>query len=181
MTVSDLPSLNPSYRYCPLCGNTLGLKLVKAGDPQRPVCSTCGYIVYFDPKVAVGTIIRSNSGDIALVRRSIEPGYGKWVFPGGYVDRGEEPVAAARREALEEACLEIQIEGLINIYSYPAIVPIIIVYASTVSRGELKAGDESLEARWFTANNLPWDELAFRSTTEALQDHLHGILHSLGR
>ena len=159
----------------------MGLKLLKAGEPKRPMCGTCGYVVYFDPKVAVGTIIRSNSGDIALVRRSIQPGYGKWVFPGGYVDRGEEPVTAARREALEEACLEINIEGLINIYSYPAVIPIIIVYASTVSGGALKAGDESLEAQWFSVDNLPWDELAFRSTTEALQDHLRGILHSLVR
>ena len=70
------------------------MKLVKDGEPDRPVCRACGYVVYLDPKVAVGTIIRNDAGQIALVRRSIEPGYGKWVFPGGYVDRGEPPFSA---------------------------------------------------------------------------------------
>ena len=83
---------------------------VKRGEPKRPVCRKCGYVVYLDPKVAVGTIVRNESDSIALVRRAIEPGYGKWVFPGGYVDRGEEPTVAAIREAREEASLEIRID-----------------------------------------------------------------------
>ena len=96
-----------SYSFCPLCGEHLEQKVVKSTEPPRPVCSKCGYIVYFDPKIAVGTIIQNSQKEIALVRRSIEPGYGKWVFPGGYVDRGETLLVAAAREAQELSLIHI--------------------------------------------------------------------------
>ena len=165
------------YRFCPLCGGGLEPRVVKAGEPERPVCGGCGHIVYLDPKIAVGTVIRDAGGQIALVRRSIEPGYGKWVFPGGYVDRGEVLGAAASREALEEANLRIRLDGLINLYSYAGRAPIIVVYAATAVGGELRADDESLEAAWFPVDAIPWGELAFRSTGDALRDYLRGILH----
>ena len=138
-----------SFRFCPVCGGPLTPKLLKSGEPNRPVCDECGYVVYLDPKVAVGTIIGDGHDQIALVRRAIEPGHGKWVFPGGYVDRGEELAIAAVREAHEEAALHIRIDGLINLYSYAGRAPIIIVYAATVVGGELRADDESLDAAWF--------------------------------
>ena len=160
------------YRFCPLCGGRLAPQVVKRGEAARPVCGGCGHVVYLDPKVAVGTIIRNAAGEVALVRRSIEPGYGKWVFPGGYVDRGEELHAAAVREAQEEASLRIRIDSLIGLYSYPGQTTIIIVYAATAAGGTLRADDESLEAAWFGSGELPWPELAFRSTGDALRDYL---------
>ena len=108
---------------------------------------------------------------IVLVRRAIEPGYGLWVFPGGYVDQGEEVTAAAIREAREESGLEIRIDSLVNIYSYGGRSPIIIVYAATALSGDLCADDECLEAGLFRSSEIPWDALAFRSTTEALRDY----------
>jgi 8-oxo-dGTP diphosphatase len=159
------------YRFCPSCGGRLDARRLKPSDPERPVCSACGYVVYLDPKVAVGTIIRSADGRLVLVRRAIEPGYGLWVFPGGYVDRGEEITAAARREAREESGLEVRIDRLVNIYSYGGRSPIIIVYAATALGGELCGDDECLDARLFAPDELPWQELAFRSTTEALRDY----------
>ena len=84
-------------------------------EPQRPVCARCGHVVYLDPKIAVGTIIQVASGGLVLVRRAIEPGYGKWVFPGGYVDRGEPLTAAAVREAREECGLDVVLDGLVNV------------------------------------------------------------------
>jgi 8-oxo-dGTP diphosphatase len=159
------------YRFCPSCGGRLETRLLKPSDPERPVCSACGYVVYLDPKVAVGTIIRSADNQLVLVRRAIEPGYGLWVFPGGYVDRGEEITAAARREAREESGLEVRIDRLVNIYSYGGRSPIIIVYAATALGGELCGDDECLDARLFAPDELPWQELAFRSTTEALRDY----------
>ncbi len=170
-------ALDSIYRFCPRCSAPLVAKRPKDGEPERPVCERCGYIVYLDPKVAVGTIISNAKGEIALVRRAIEPGFGKWVFPGGYVDRGETLVAAATRETLEESQLEIRLDGLVNVYSYPDRVPVIIVYAATHTGGDLVAADESLEARWFGEAALPWEELAFRSTREGLRDFLKGILH----
>jgi 8-oxo-dGTP diphosphatase len=160
-----------AYRFCPSCGGRLEGRLLKASEPARPVCTSCGYVVYLDPKVAVGTIIRAADDRLVLVRRAIEPGYGLWVFPGGYVDRGEEITAAAIREAREESGLDIRIDGLVNIYSYGGRSPIIIVYAATALGGELCGDDECLEAGLFTPDSIPWDRLAFRSTTDALREY----------
>jgi ADP-ribose pyrophosphatase YjhB (NUDIX family) len=82
------------------------------------------------------------------------------------------------REAREEAGLEIRLDGLVSIYSYAGRAPVIIVYAATVTGGELQHDDESLEIRTFTEADIPWDELAFRSTREALRDYYAGVLHT---
>ena len=167
-----------TYRYCPACAGALVERLLKPGEPHRLVCTKCGSILYLDPKVAVGTIITAGAaaGDnrIVLVRRAIEPGYGLWVFPGGYVDRGETVLDAAIREAREEAGLEIRLEGLVNIYSYSGRPLIIIVYTASILGGELCVDDECLEARLFTPDDIPWSELAFVSTRDALRDCLDG-------
>src|SRR5215218_8818635 len=169
-----LPQDERPYSYCPLCGGDLELRSVKTTEPDRLVCSRCGFIFYQDPKVAVGTIISDDHGKIVLVKRAIEPGYGKWVFPGGYVDRGEEITLAALREAREEAGIDVRLDHLINIYSYAGRSPVIVVYAATMISGELAVDDEGLEAREFTLDEIPWDDLAFRSTNEALRDYIDG-------
>jgi ADP-ribose pyrophosphatase YjhB (NUDIX family) len=161
-----------AYRFCPVCGGPLEARALKASEPTRLVCIRCGFVFYLDPKVAVGTIITDERDQIVLVRRAIEPGYGKWVFPGGYVDRGEEVRIAAVREAREETGLEIRIDDLVNVYSYPGRAPVIIVYSATLIGGCLACDDEGLEAGFFTPADLPWDALAFRSTHEALQEFL---------
>jgi 8-oxo-dGTP diphosphatase len=160
------------YRYCPTCAGPLETRLLKEGDPERLVCTRCGQVLYLDPKVAVGTIIRTGDGRLVLVRRAIEPGYGLWVFPGGYVDRGEEVTVAAIREAREEAGFDVELEGLVNIYSYGTRSLIVIVYAARIVGGELCTDEECLEARLFTPEEIPWSQLAFHSTTQALRDYL---------
>jgi 8-oxo-dGTP diphosphatase len=155
-----------------MCGGDLEPRSLKATEPERLVCVRCGFVFYLDPKVAVGTVITDDDRRILLVRRAIEPGYGKWVFPGGYVDRGEQVHVAAVREAKEEAGLDVRLDHLINIYSYPGRAPVIIVFAASIVGGEVCCDDEGLEARWFGADEIPWDELAFRSTFEALQEFL---------
>ena len=162
------------WRFCPACAGTLEMRLLKHGDPERHVCTRCGQVLYQDPKVAVGTIIATADARIVLVRRAIEPGYGKWVFPGGYVDRGEAVTAAAIREAKEEAGLDVRLDRLVNIYSYPGRPLVVIVYAATALSGELCTDEECLEARLFTPEEIPWQELAFLSTTEGLQEYLAG-------
>jgi 8-oxo-dGTP diphosphatase len=164
----------PAFRFCPVCGSRSEARVLRVGEPARLVCtsSACAFVFYLDPKVAVGTIISRPDGRIVLVRRAIEPGYGKWVFPGGYVDRGEEVRLAAIREAREEAGLDVRIDHLVGIYSYPGRTPIIIVYAATMTGGELAVDDEGLEAQWFEPHAIPWDELAFLSTRDALHAYL---------
>jgi len=161
-----------AFRFCPACGGSLERRSIKTGDPDRLVCAACGFVFYMDPKVAVGTIITTPDGRLVLVRRAIEPGYGLWVFPGGYVDRGEPILDAAIREAREESGLHIRIDRLVNVYSYPGATPIIIVYAATMIGGELCTDEECLEARLFAPDEIPWDALAFRSTRQGLEEFL---------
>lgn len=167
--------MDTPYRFCPACAGTMELRLLKTGEPMRPVCTSCGQVIYLDPKVAVGTIVTDQDGRVVLVRRAIEPGYGLWVFPGGYVDRGEEVTAAAIREAKEESGLDIRLDGLVNIYSYPGRPLVVIVYAATRTGGELCVDEESLEARWFAPADIPWAHLAFQSTREGLSQYLEGF------
>src|SRR5262245_3869296 len=168
-----------AYRFCPRCGGALERRSLKSTEPIRPVCTSCGFVFYIDPKIAVGTIIEAENGGLVLVRRAIEPGYGKWVFPGGYVDRGETLTAAALREAREECGLEIHLDALVNIYSYPGRAPVIVVYAAHSVGGELCSDEECLEARVIDRAVIPWGDLAFRSTEEGLRDYLNGLRHPL--
>jgi ADP-ribose pyrophosphatase YjhB (NUDIX family) len=168
-----------AYQFCPRCGGTLERRVLKTAEPERPVCTRCGFVFYLDPKIAVGTIITSATGGIVLVRRAIEPGYGKWVFPGGYVDRGEALTAAAIREAREECGLDVRLDALVNLYSYPGRAPVIVVYAATALGGTLCVDEESLEVTEVDPAAIPWHNLAFRSTHEGLRDYLNGLRHPL--
>ncbi len=161
----------PVYRFCPQCGGSLASRQLRACDPPRLVCQACGFVVYLDPKVATGVILPLDGG-IVLLRRGIHPSYGKWVFPGGYVDRGETPEAAAVREAKEESGLDVKIQRLIGLYAYPGNAVILTVYAGEVTGGSLQLDEESLEAAIFPPERIPWEDLAFTSTSQALRDYL---------
>jgi ADP-ribose pyrophosphatase YjhB (NUDIX family) len=159
------------YRFCPRCAAGLSPRSLKDGEPDRLVCSGCEYVFYLDPKVAACTICMVDGG-IVLLRRAIEPQYGKWVFPGGFVDRGEQVTEAAVRETLEEVNLRVGISGILDAYSFPGSPVVVIVYAAEVLGGELRAGDESLEVRIFAPEELPWSDLAFDSTRAALREYV---------
>ncbi len=144
--------------------------MVKPGDPERPVCRECGFVHYLDPKVSACAIITVDN-KLVLLKRGIQPGYGKWVFPGGYVDRGEELEQAAIRETREETGVDVRIDGLVGAYSYGGSPVIVVVYAATILAGELQALDESIGLRLFERGKIPWDDLAFPSTSDALKDY----------
>ena len=162
---------NEDFRYCPRCGGALEPRALKAGEPPRLVCTACGYVFYLDPKVAACTICMLDGG-IVLLRRSIEPAMGKWVFPGGFVDRGESVGAAAVRETKEEVNLKVSLTGILDVYSFPASPVVVVVYAAEVTGGDLFACDECEEVGVFPPEKLPWEELAFESTRAALRDYV---------
>ena len=111
-------------------------------------------------------------GGIVLVQRDIEPGYGKWTFPGGFVERGERTESAAEREVLEETGLEVKVGGIVGLYSYEDQVPVIAVFSGRVTGGEPQPLDETMAVEVFPREGLPWSEMAFPSTEHALEDYL---------
>ena len=159
------------YKFCPRCGNHLGVRVLKRGDPERLVCESCGFIFYLGPKLVAGAIFELDGG-ILLVQRDIEPGYGKWTFPGGFVERGEKAEAAVEREVLEETGLEIEVKEIVGLYTYEGQIPAIAVFAARAVRGEPVPLDETMDVRSFPRDGLPWNQMAFPSTEQALKDYL---------
>ena len=146
-------------------------RVIKEGEPERLVCEECGFIFYQGPKLVAATIFEFDGG-VVLAQRAIEPGYGKWTFPGGFVERGERAEAAAEREALEEAGVELKVDEIIGLYSYEDQVPVIAVFSGRVTGGEPKPLDETMAVKVFPREGLPWSEMAFPSTEQALKDYL---------
>ena len=164
--------LSPSgYNFCPRCGGRLASRQIKAGEPERLVCGSCGFVFYQGPKL-VAAVIFELDGGIVLTQRDIEPGYGKWTFPGGFMEQGETAEDTARREALEESGVEIEVGEVVGLYSYERQVPVIAVFTGRVTGGELRPLDETMAVEVFPRDGLPWPEMAFPSTEEALKDYL---------
>ena len=160
------------YRYCPRCGGGLELRVVRQKERARPACTRCGLVVYLNPKVAACTVTTVDGG-IVLLKRGIEPERGRWVFPGGFVDRGETVPEAAVRETLEEVNLRVGLTGILDVYSFAGNEVVVIVYAAHVLSGRLAPGDEAQAVVAFPPEELPWEELGFESTRAALRDYLH--------
>ena len=164
----------PEYKFCPRCGKRLGVRLLKRGDPERLVCESCGFVFYQGPKLVAGALFEADGG-VLLVQRDIEPGYGKWTFPGGFVERGEPAEAAAEREVLEETGLEVRVSGIVGLYSYEGQVPAIAVFSARVVGGEPLPLDETMALRGYGRDEIPWSDLAFPSTEDALKDYLRKV------
>jgi ADP-ribose pyrophosphatase YjhB (NUDIX family) len=162
---------SPDYRFCPRCAGRLETRTLKDGDPERLVCGACGFVFYLGPKLVVGAIFELDGG-VVLIQRSIDPGYGKWTFPGGFVERGEVAEAAAMREVLEESGIEIEVTGIVGLYTYSGQIPAIAVFSGRVTGGEPTPLDETMAVRSFARDELPWSEMAFPSTEQALKDYL---------
>lgn len=153
-------------RYCPQCGMALEIK--QMGDRERPVCPECGFIYYMNPIVAVGTLVE-HEGRVALVLRGVEPERGRWGLPAGYIEADESAEEAAIRETLEEAHLSVELDGLLDAFSFGTGHDrgVLLIYAAHVLSGEIAAGDDAVDAAWFGPDELP--DIAFRTHREVLR------------
>ena len=174
--MSPKSDLNPgALRFCPLCGASLLRQVVPPDGRAHPVCPGCDFVYYLHPKLVAGTL-PARDGRVLLTRRAIEPSRGLWTFPGGYVDWGEDVREAARRETREEVGLHVDLDGLVGLYSYPGTPVVVVVYRAQVPEGVEPQPDaaEVLDVAYFAPDEIPWAELAFPSTREALRDWIDG-------
>jgi len=145
------------------------VRSIPEGDNrERVICAECGYILYDNPKIVVGSVARWGER-ILLCRRSINPRHGYWTLPAGYLELNESASAGAEREAWEEARARIEIEGLLAIYDIPRISQVQLIYRARLLDEAIEPGPESLEVRLFDWEGIPWSELAFPSVSWALQ------------
>ncbi|MGI8968082.1 MAG: NUDIX hydrolase [Chloroflexota bacterium] len=159
--------------YCPACGGTLEHRFIEEEGRDRQVCTQCSRIHYINPKVVAGTVPVRN-GRVWLLRRSIEPRHGFWTFPAGFMEMQETVRDAAMRETREELNLEVQLRDLLGIYSRSTIGNVLIVYHAD-ALGEPSAGSEALDIGLFGPEAIPWDDLAFWNTRDALRDWIQQL------
>ena len=160
-------SINPALaeaRFCPRCGQPADVAF-----PRSIACSHCGYSAYFNPKPVAGAIPVDDEDRVILLRRGFDPGRGRWTFPGGFVDLGESVEEAAHRETDEELGIAIELGRLVGVYSRADERVVLIVFLAR-ALGEPHTTPEAIEVRAFARAQIPWDELAFWSTDQALRD-----------
>ena len=164
-----MTGLNPALeqaRFCPRCAQPATIAY-----PRSITCPHCGYGAYYNPKPVAAAIPETPGGNIILLRRAFDPGKGLWTFPGGFVDLGETVQQAAHRETREELDIAIELGPLVGVYSRAEERTVLIVYAAQASE-QPSTTAEAVEVNTFEPKNIPWDELAFWSTRDALRDFL---------
>ena len=163
---------NKPPRFCPDCGDVL-LEPLPTTDGGAPLaCRRCGIPVYLDPKVAAACTVQSGDKVVLLRRAQHDEAFGRWILPGGHVNRGEAVDLAAQREVQEETGLGVEIEGLLGVYTYPENPVVLVVYKARHVSGKLNGGSEALEIGFFGPGEIPWDDLGYQSTSDALKDLL---------
>ena len=162
-----------SYANCYRCGGDLDKRWVRSERARRLVCRRCGVITYVNPKVVAGFIPVTSAGHVVLLRRAIEPAIGRWTYPAGFQEMGESVSDAAVRETWEEIRVRVSAQSLVGVYGYADAGVVTIVYMGRLRRGEHpRPGDESQDVGVFPPSKIPWNDLAFQSTTDALKDWL---------
>ncbi len=147
-------------------------KVVPPGDDKpRDVCDSCGFVNYQNPKIITG-VVAAFGDKILLCRRAIEPRKGYWTLPAGYQELKESSKDGARREAMEEAGADVEVDQLLAIYEIPEASQVMTIYRGRLKSPEIEAGPESMEVGLFAWDDIPWDQLAFPMVGEALNKYI---------
>ena len=155
------------FNFCQRCGE--GLEERQIEGMLRPQCPACHSVVFLDPKVAAVALVIDGDG-LVMVKRGVEPQYGKWAFPSGYVDRGEVVEAAAVREVREETGLDVGLDGLVGVYSLEGNPVVLVVYSAHITGGEVAVGHDALAVQTFRLDDLP--PMPFPHDEQILKDWL---------
>lgn len=162
--------MDPPLNFCSACGQRVTLRIPPGDSLPRGVCDGCGTIHYRNPRLVVGALADWD-GQVLLCRRAIEPRHGKWTLPAGFMENGESVEDAARRETLEEACARVELGPLFTMISVPFIHQVHVIYRARLLDLDFAPGVESLEVRLFAEEDIPWDELAFRTIKRSLKHY----------
>lgn len=161
-----------SIQYCAACGGPVHYRVPDDGDTrERAVCVNCGRIHYVNPLIVTGTIPQLD-GRILLCRRAIQPRRDKWTLPAGFMELSETLAQGAARETHEEAGADFELGALFSVLSVPRVGQVHFFFLADLRSDALDPGVETLEARLFSADEIPWDELAFPTVTKTLELYL---------
>jgi len=157
-------------KFCSVCGSDrIDLRIPDGDNLPRCVCGACGAIHYQNPKVVVGCLPEWQD-QVLLCRRAIEPRHGLWTLPAGFLENGETVTAGAVRETLEEAGARVAIGDLYTMISLPQISQIYMMFRARLVDCDFAPGTESLEVRLFHEDEIPWEEMAFRTIGRTLRN-----------
>jgi len=155
-------------KFCAQCGSLVEQRIPEGDNLPRFVCGTCHTIHYQNPRVVVGCIVEWQN-KVLLCRRAIEPRYGLWTVPAGFMENGETTDQGALRETQEEANARVEIGPLYALYNIPHISQVYILYRAQLLDLGFHAGAETLEVRLFDENEIPWDQIAFATIRNTLK------------
>jgi ADP-ribose pyrophosphatase YjhB (NUDIX family) len=162
---------NSLIRFCNSCGAAATYRVPEGDSLPRAVCEACGHIQYENPKIVVGSLPIFGER-ILMCRRAIEPRYGLWTLPAGFMENGETAAQGAAREALEEANAHVEVGELYTLFSVPHISQVHMMFRARLLDEDVSPGIESLEVKLVTVAEIPWDELAFTIVRRTLQAYI---------
>ena len=155
-------------KFCSACGHTVVLEIPAGDNRPRFCCPQCGSIHYQNPKLVLGTVTVWQD-KVLLCKRAIEPRYGYWTLPAGFMENGETTGEGAARETLEEAGARIELGPLYSVIDVPQVEQVHLFFRARLLDPEFAPGPESLEARLFDESEIPWSDLAFRTVSQTLR------------
>tara|TARA_Y100000991_G_scaffold175656_1_gene137652 strand:- start:110 stop:637 length:528 start_codon:yes stop_codon:yes gene_type:complete len=162
--------------YCIKCGGKTKSDIISGDNIPRNRCEACNYIHYINPKIIVGALPFRND-KVLLCKRDINPGFGKWTLPSGFMEMGESLEQGAEREAKEEANLKLKLNKLYGTYSIPRIGQVLFIFIANILNEDFKAADETAEVKLFSVSEIPWEKIAFPSVEFFLKNYTRDFLN----